>query len=183
MKIFDEILETHTKVCTINKVYKFDENIDITIEQNENKVVMRGYNHKTDRFINFSTKKYKKLVDGFKAVSSDFYSDGRSFYHITLGTPKSAIVAECDISKDILIDELQNEILELKAIIRDLKLEIENNKAQKLKNERGAGRKNKFNENDIENIKMYRLQGKTIKEIAETYKCSVGLIHKLINEK
>ena len=181
MKIFNEILETHTKVCTINKVYKVDENIDITVEQNENKVVMRGYNHKTDRFINFSTKKYKKLVDGFKAVSSDFYSDGRSFYYITLGENNSTVKA--DIDKDILIDKLQNEILELKAIINDLKLEIENNKVQKLKNERGAGRKNKFNENDIENIKMYRLQGKTIKEIAEIFNCSVGLIHKLINEK
>ena len=29
---------------------------------------------------------------------------------------------------------------------------------------------------------MYRVQGKTIKEIAELYKCSVGLIHKIINE-
>ena len=56
-------------------------------------------------------------------------------------------------------------------------------KIHKLKNERGAGRKNKFNEHDVENIKMYRLQGRTIKEIAEIYSCSVGLIHKLINEK
>ncbi|WP_418223774.1 hypothetical protein [Clostridium isatidis] len=29
---------------------------------------------------------------------------------------------------------------------------------------------------------MYRLQGKTIKEISERYKCSVGLVHKIINE-
>lgn len=29
---------------------------------------------------------------------------------------------------------------------------------------------------------MYRLQGKSIREIARIYECSVGLIHKLINE-
>ena len=34
-----------------------------------------------------------------------------------------------------------------------------------------------------ESIRMYRLQGKTIKEIAEIFSCSVGIIHKLINEK
>nr|WP_308545444.1 hypothetical protein [uncultured Lachnoclostridium sp.] len=31
-------------------------------------------------------------------------------------------------------------------------------------------------------IRMYRIQGKTIKEIAQMYSCSVGLIHKIINE-
>ena len=30
---------------------------------------------------------------------------------------------------------------------------------------------------------MYRFQGKTIKEIAEMFKCSTGLVHKIINEK
>lgn len=50
-------------------------------------------------------------------------------------------------------------------------------------NERGAGRKNKFTEQQIETIRMYRMQNKTIKEIAEMFECSVGLIHKIINEK
>ena len=52
-----------------------------------------------------------------------------------------------------------------------------------IKNQRGAGRKSKFTDSEKETIKMYRLQGKTIKEIADMYNCSVGLIHKLINEK
>lgn len=52
-----------------------------------------------------------------------------------------------------------------------------------IKNQRGAGRKSKFTDSEKETIKMYRLQGKTIKEIADMYDCSVGLIHKLINEK
>lgn len=53
---------------------------------------------------------------------------------------------------------------------------------QKKHNERGAGRKARFSESQITEIKMYRFQGKTIKEIAELFNCSVGLIHKLINE-
>lgn len=49
-------------------------------------------------------------------------------------------------------------------------------------NERGAGRKARFTDTEIETIKMYRIQGKTIKQIAEICNCSVGLVHKLIND-
>jgi len=49
-------------------------------------------------------------------------------------------------------------------------------------NNRGAGRKSKFTEGDRETMRMYRFQGKTIKEIAEIYGCSVGLVHKLVKE-
>ena len=52
----------------------------------------------------------------------------------------------------------------------------------KPRNARGAGRKSKFTDQEKETMKMYRIQGKTIKEISEMYNCSVGLIHKLINE-
>ncbi len=53
---------------------------------------------------------------------------------------------------------------------------------KKVHNERGAGRKAKLTNQEKEMIRMYRIQGKTIKEIAQMYSCSVGLIHKIINE-
>ena len=43
--------------------------------------------------------------------------------------------------------------------------------------------KDKIERLEKESIRMYRLQGKTIKEIAEMFSCSVGIIHKLIHEK
>ncbi len=55
------------------------------------------------------------------------------------------------------------------------------NKSEK-HNARGAGRKSRFTESDTTMIKMYRIQNKTIKELAEMYDCSTGLIHKIINE-
>ncbi|MDB2105068.1 sigma factor-like helix-turn-helix DNA-binding protein, partial [Clostridium paraputrificum] len=42
--------------------------------------------------------------------------------------------------------------------------------------------KAKLTNQEKEMIRMYRIQGKTIKEIAQMYSCSVGLIHKIINE-
>ncbi len=61
--------------------------------------------------------------------------------------------------------------------------ELKSNKVQKIKNERGAGRKEKFTIHEKETMKMYRIQGKSIREIADMYSCSVGLIHKIINEQ
>ena len=83
MKIFDKILEKHTKINNYKRQsYMINEDIEIIISQEGSKVIMRGFNHKTDRFINFSTKKYKKLMDGFKSASTDLYSDGNHFYYI-----------------------------------------------------------------------------------------------------
>ena len=71
------------------------------------------------------------------------------------------------------------QIKELKKQLTDVqKLNIE-----KKHNERGAGRKELFTLEEKETMKMYRLQGKTIAAIAEMYGCSVGLVHKIINEK
>ena len=50
-------------------------------------------------------------------------------------------------------------------------------------NARGAGRKAKFTDDQVDEIRRLREDGNTIKEIANRYNCSVGLIHKLINEK
>lgn len=77
--------------------------------------------------------------------------------------------------------ELINEINFLKKEVQKLKDEIEELKVIK-RNERGAGRKERLSIDDKEQAKEYRKQGKTIKEIADIYSCSVGLIHKIINE-
>ena len=46
-----------------------------------------------------------------------------------------------------------------------------------------GGRKQKFTEEDKTLIKMYRLQGKTVRELAEMFNCSVGLVHNLVSEQ
>ena len=84
------------------------------------------------------------------------------------------------------IDDLLKENLELKLKNNKLNEEIKelksSDKVQKIKNERGAGRKEKFTVEEVKIIKDYRAEGKSYKAIAEIMKCSVGLVHKLINE-
>ncbi len=86
MANFNDILEKHTKIGTSRDIYKLNEDLEITVDQKDNKVVMWGFNYKTDRFLNLSTKRFKTLMDGFKLVSTDLYSSG-NYYYITIGTP------------------------------------------------------------------------------------------------
>ena len=197
MEVFKEILDTHTKICTCRKIYKINDDLEITVDQKENKVVMWGFNHKSDRFLNLSTKRFQKLMDGFKSVASDLYSSG-NYYYITIDTSKKE--SRADKSYDVEIEELNKKIDCLNDIIarleaRNNRLEQEVNKYKDFKrnlddlkkgvlihNARGAGRKAKFTDKQIEEIRRLREDGNTIKEIANRYNCSVGLIHKLINE-
>lgn len=51
-----------------------DGSFEITIQKmDHNKISVSGFNHKTDRFINLDCKKYSKLMDGLKSLSSDLY--------------------------------------------------------------------------------------------------------------
>lgn len=77
--------------------------------------------------------------------------------------------------KKVNLLEKKNENLE-KKISKAEKVKVE-----KKHNERGAGRKTRFTEQELETMKLYRLQGKTIREIAEIYECSVGLVHSVIS--
>lgn len=45
-----------------------------------------------------------------------------------------------------------------------------------------GGRPSKFTDQEKETIKMYRLQGKSIRKIAEIFNCSTGLVHKIVSE-
>lgn len=111
---------------------------------------------------------------------------------------KNKEIQKIIIENQILQDRIENLKKEYVTKVKEKNKEIElkdkeikklKEKNYKLKyekgiyNERGAGRKSKLKDHDKEVIKMYRLQGKTIKEISELYNCSVGLIHKIISEK
>lgn len=216
MKIFKEILDKHTNICTLRDTYNMDGNIEITVNQEENKVVIWAFNHKTDRFVNLGAKRFEKLIEGFREVASDLYSSGNKYY-ITLGPIDNKAINK---SPELEVEELKKKIACLNDIIA--RLENKNKKLlsdvdryrkdylyyhgkwaeladEKFKrtiedldgikknsfihNARGAGRRARFSDEQIMEIKRLRQEGNTIKEIATRFECSVGLIHKLINEK
>lgn len=84
------------------------------------------------------------------------------------------------MQKRIKVLELKNNSLE-DTIKHNEKIQKLNN--EKVHNERGAGRKQEIAEEERAEIKRHRAEGKTIKEIATLFNRSVGIIHKIINEK
>ena len=83
-------------------------------------------------------------------------------------------------SKDDTIKGDRDTIQKLLKEIEELK---SNNVVNKLKNERGAGRKEMFNEEQKARVKMLRLQDKSYRAIAKDMNCSVATVHKIINEQ
>ncbi|MGL5439748.1 MAG: helix-turn-helix domain-containing protein [Filifactoraceae bacterium] len=216
MKIFNEILLKHTDIQTCRESYVVNKDIGITVDQKENKVVMWAFNYTTDRSVNLGTKRFEKLIDGFKSVASYMYVKD-NYYHIILETTDKDV--DDDKSNELEVDELKKRVECLNDIIarlearneklendvkkyredylyyhfewsklrdKDFKRTLENidgvNKSLN-HNARGAGRRAKFSDAQVDEIKSLREDGSTIKEIATRFECSVGLIHKLINEK
>ena len=83
-------------------------------------------------------------------------------------------------SKDDTIKRDRDTIQKLLKEIKELK---SNNVVNKLKNERGAGRKEMFTEEQKARVKMLRLQDKSYRAIAKDKKCSVTSVHKIINKQ
>lgn len=83
-------------------------------------------------------------------------------------------------SKDDTIKRDRDTIQKLLKEIKELK---SNNVVNKLKNERGAGRKEMFTEEQKARVKMLRLQGKSYRAIAKDMNCSFATVHKIINEQ
>lgn len=79
----------------------------------------------------------------------------------------------------VIIEQLQNELKQAKEEIQALKEQ----QPIKVHNERGAGRKQKFNDVEIEEIKTMYANGKSMRAIAKEKKCSSALVCKLINEQ
>lgn len=66
---------------------------------------------------------------------------------------------------------------------RDERLQEALKERENTKHYKKLGRKVKFNNAEIQAIKMTRLQGKSYREIAKQFDCSVGIVHKIINEQ
>jgi hypothetical protein len=90
---------------------------------------------------------------------------------------------------DSLESQIQSLMLKYEQLMQQYEmLEVEKKKLQNkiecstIKNERGAGRKKRFDTDKVNDILKARSEGKSIRSLAKEFNCSIGLIHKLINE-
>ena len=85
-------------------------------------------------------------------------------------------------------NKLLKELETYKCVVQALQFEndkiIKENKELKeqLNKKHKGGRKKKLTDMEIESIRMYRLQGISIRELGKMFNCSIGTIHNIIKE-
>jgi hypothetical protein len=85
-KFLSEIVENHKSDRYTREIYQF-EDIEITVLQNGDKIVVWGFNYKSQRFLNLGSKKYSKLITGFKGIAKELYSKDGKYYVIIKAEP------------------------------------------------------------------------------------------------
>lgn len=144
---------------------------------------------------------YKKIYINIFDVEDYFGIDHYKMYQLQEYNLIDVDKKDFEYNIDILLKYHKEELIEIydkfkmlidklekaKWLITGLRAENErlselNRTRSLIKNERNAGRKNKFDNNKINEILKARQEGKSIRTIAKEFGCSIGLIHKLINE-
>lgn len=139
----------------------------IDIIKCRNKQIERMENVANDSFENST--EYRRMNNEI-----DFLKTLIESYKITIKNKEATIKAN---NKSIKILKDKNEALQEE--LENLKV----NSVHKIKNERGAGRKERFTEEEKATLKMLRFQGKSYRAIAKELNCSVATVHKIINEQ
>ena len=154
----------------------------------------------------------RKTIKGLEEIISDLEKrlNEQNKINIELHNKISQmqLIADDKFENSQMYNQMNSEIEQLRAIIRLNQINIKskddtiknnrdtiqqllkeneeiksNNSVNKLKNERGAGRKEMFTEEQKARVKMLRLQGKSYRAIAKDMNCSVATVHKIINEQ
>lgn len=94
-----------------------------------------------------------------------------------------AIIRLNEINTKSKEDTIKRDRDTLQKLLKEIEELKSSNVVNKLKNERGAGRKEMFTEEQKARVKMLRLQGKSYRAIAKDMNCSVATVHKIINEQ
>ena len=158
-----------------NQVQKLkNENNELRLELDKTKESLESANKCADTLAH-RCDEYSKQVNKLELENSKLtfaVDEVKASYEVAMQT-SDMFANRCD--------EHNKEIQKLKSENRKLK-EVQKLKDERKHNERNAGRKPKLTSEEIARAQMLRLQGWNYKKIAEDIGCSVGLIHKLINE-
>lgn len=196
MDIIDKILKEHSVILereeTRRETYELNEDVELGIHQTKDNIYMYAYSYSKDRNLSIKSN-FKRLWNSFIKIAQDGYIAVNKDYTCEFKLKRDDI-NKFDIHKEQELYEKQNlneleyevnelmiENKHLKHEIELLKLELE--KCSQIINEhKKAGRKNKFTDEQVEEIKrLNREENMSIRQLAKKFDCSVGLIHKLLN--
>lgn len=126
-----------------------------------------------------------EVIDKMQLVANDSFENSTEYRRMNKEIEYlKTVVQGHEITikaKEVTIKKNMDTIQEL--LKENEGLKSNNNSVQKIKNERGAGRKERFTEREKATVKMLRFQGKSYRAIAKELNCSVATVHKIINEQ
>ena len=191
MDIIDKILKEHSVILegeeTRREIYEINEDIEVGIHQTKDNIYMYAYSYSRDRHLSIKSN-FKRLWNGFKKVAQDGYIAIDKGYTCTFKLRKEdSTKQEQELYEKPSVNELEDIVHKLRIENEHLKsenalLKLEIEKCSQIINEHNkAGRKNKFTQEQVEEIKrLNREENMSIRQLAKQFSCSVGLIHNVL---
>lgn len=138
-----------------------------------------------EKRLNEQNKINVELHNKISQMQPDDKFENNSIYHQMVKEIEKlkAIIRLNEINTKSKDDTIKRDIDTIQKLLKEIEELKSNNVVNKLKNERGAGRKEMFNEEQKARVKMLRLQDKSYRAIAKDMNCSVATVHKIINEQ
>ena len=123
-------------------------------------------------------------ISQMQMIPEDKFENNSIYHQVVKEIEKlKAIIRLNEINTKSKDDTIKRDRDTIQKLLKEIKELKSNNVVNKLKNERGAGRKEMFTEEQKARVKMLRLQDKSYRAIAKDMKCSVATVHKIINEQ
>ena len=123
-------------------------------------------------------------ISQMQMIADDKFENNSIYHQMVKEIEKlKAIIRLNEINTKSKDDTIKRDRDTIQKLLKEIKELKSNNVVNKLKNERGAGRKEMFTEEQKARVKMLRLQGKSYRAIAKDMNCSVATVHKIINEQ
>ena len=123
-------------------------------------------------------------ISQMQMIADDKFENSPIYHQMVKEIEKlKAIIRLNEINTKSKEDTIKRDRDTLQKLLKEIEELKSNNVVNKLKNERGAGRKEMFTEEQKARVKMLRLQGKSYRAIAKDMNCSVATVHKIINER
>ena len=123
-------------------------------------------------------------ISQMQMIDDDKFENSPIYHQMVKEIEKlKAIIRLNEINTKSKEDTIKRDRDTIQKLLKEIEELKSSNVVNKLKNERGAGRKEMFTEEQKARVKMLRLQGKSYRAIAKDMNCSVATVHKIINEQ
>ncbi len=125
-----------------------------------------------------------KQIEQIQSIADDSFENSPAYVQMDkeIEYLKTVIKAH-EITIKAKEDSIKGNMNTIQKLLKENEELKSNNSVHKIKNERGAGRKERFTEEEKATVKMLRLQNKSYRAIAKELNCSVATVHKIINEQ